>query len=128
MGRVGSASIRNLSAANFETVFNAIKPYLPCDSLRLSQTADTRGVSQIMELMALKATDTMGSGDIMERLDSLGAQIYALSSRDNYTMSVDCLRDNVEDAAAIWKSCLMNGVYEESEVEEVRTLVHAQIQ
>ncbi|GMH83749.1 hypothetical protein TrVE_jg3501 [Triparma verrucosa] len=83
----------------------------------------TRGINQAMELMCLKGNQEMGSTEIVERLDSLGSQIFALSSRDNYTMSVDCLRDNLDPAFKLWKNCLLDGVYSDEEVEECKDIM-----
>jgi len=82
-----------------------------------------RGANHAFELLCMKDTTTMSSSEIISKLDGLGAAVAALSSRDQFMITCDSLRDNVEDAGGLMVDCLLNGKFKEEDLEESRQVM-----
>jgi len=82
-----------------------------------------RGSNHAFELLCMKDTENYKSSDIISKLDGLGAAVAALSSRDQFMITCDSLRDNVEEASGIMVECLLRGKFEEGDLEDCRQVM-----
>ncbi|GMI03972.1 hypothetical protein TrRE_jg11602 [Triparma retinervis] len=83
-----------------------------------------RGSNHAFELLCMKDTETMTSSDIISRLDGLGAGVAALSSRDQFMITCDSLRDNAEGACGIMVDCLLRGKFSDTDLDDCRQVMH----
>lgn len=93
----------------------------------VTETPDIAGISHFIEHMVFKGTKTRSSFDIVNEIDSIGAQINAFTAKSYtcfYTVSIDT---NVEKCADVLSDIYFNPSFDEKELERERRVVIEEI-
>lgn len=92
-----------------------------------NETSELNGISHFVEHVFFKGTTNRTSFEIVERIDSLGAQINAYTSKQCtcfYTYSID---ENTEDCCEVLSDILFNSLFDEIELEKEKGVVLEEI-
>ena len=92
-----------------------------------NETLETNGLSHFIEHTVFKGTTTRSSFDIVNDIESIGAQINAYTSKQNtcfYTLSVDT---DVDKCAEILSDILFNSTFDKAELDRERKVVIEEI-
>lgn len=93
----------------------------------VKETPEIAGISHFIEHMVFKGTKNRSSFDIVNEIDSIGAQINAFTSKSYtcfYTVSIDT---NVEKCADVLSDIYFNPSFDEAELERERRVVIEEI-
>lgn len=92
-----------------------------------NESLANNGISHFIEHMTFKGTSTRSAFEIVDEIDSMGAQINAFTSKQMtcyYTISVD---DVAEDCLKILSDIILNSTYPEDELEREKGVVLEEI-
>lgn len=93
----------------------------------VTETPEISGISHFIEHMVFKGTGNRTSFDIVNEIDSIGAQINAYTSKSYtcfYTVSLDA---NVDKCADVLSDMYFNPKFDEAELERERRVVIEEI-
>lgn len=93
----------------------------------ISETPDISGISHFIEHMVFKGTKTRSSFDIVNEIDTLGAQINAYTTKSYtcfHTVSIDT---NARKCADVLSDMYFNPAFNQSELEKERRVVYEEI-
>ncbi len=93
----------------------------------VTETADISGISHFIEHMVFKGTKNRSSFDIVNEIDSIGAQINAYTSKSYtcfYTVSLDT---NADRCADVLSDIYFNPTFDDGELERERRVVIEEI-
>ena len=85
------------------------------------------GSTQMIELMAFRATQRRKHQDILEEVEKLGGMVQCISNRDSILWCIDVLRDNVEPAMDILADTILNPLLLPEEIEESKQVIELQM-
>ena len=85
------------------------------------------GATQMIELMAFRATQRRKHQDILEEVEKLGGMIQCISNRDSILWCVDVLKDNIEPAMDILADTVLNPLLLPEEIDESKQIVELQM-
>jgi zinc protease len=86
----------------------------------ISERANNSGISNLMIKMLLKGSDKMSADQIGERLDFLGAQVFADINRDFAAISITCLSENFPEVLSIIARSLLYPSFPQSELDKLK--------
>ncbi len=92
-----------------------------------NETTKNNGISHFIEHTVFKGTKTRSSFDIVNEIESIGAQTNAFTSKENtcfYTYSVN---SDVDKCAEILSDMLFNSTFEKKELESEKKVVCEEI-
>ncbi len=93
----------------------------------VKETPELSGISHFIEHMVFKGTKSRSSFDIVNEIDSIGAQINAFTSKSYtcfYTVSLDT---NADKCADVLSDIYLNPLFGEEELERERRVVMEEI-
>ncbi len=93
----------------------------------VTENANIAGISHFIEHMVFKGTKKRSSFDIVNEIDSIGAQINAFTSKSYtafYTVSIDT---NLEKCADVLADLYLNPTFDEEELKKERNVVIEEI-
>jgi processing peptidase subunit alpha len=85
------------------------------------ETAENRGVSHFLELMALKTTETRSSKELIESLEWMGAVPMCSSARDHIMYMVDVPRENTSKSMEVLADAVLRPALTAEDIEEEKT-------
>lgn len=93
----------------------------------VKESADQAGISHFIEHMVFKGTKNRSSFDIVNEIDSIGAQINAFTAKEYtcfHTVSIDT---NAQKCADVLSDMYFNPKFDETELEKERRVVLEEI-
>ena len=84
------------------------------------------GSTQMLELLAFRATGTKTQQDIMTEMENLGGMVQCISNRETILYCVDVLRENLEPAMDILADTVLRPCLNEKEIEEAKQIIQLQ--
>lgn len=93
----------------------------------IRETPDINGVSHFIEHMLFKGTKTRSSFDIVNEIDSIGAQINAYTSKSCTCFHTVSLDTNVEKCADVLSDMYFNPSFDPVELDKERRVVIEEI-
>jgi len=95
------------------------------DSGSRFETAETQGVAHFLKNAAFRATTNRSHFRAVRELESAGAIVSCISTRDNILYLGDCLRDHIPIAFRVMADTVLNPRLADADIEEVRQAVAA---
>jgi len=92
------------------------------------ETEENQGVTHLLEAMAFKSTVGRSHEQIMNELETLGANITTHSSREQILYCVDVLREYLEPAMSLLSDSILHPLFSEEEVMEQKMVIGYQMQ
>jgi len=87
----------------------------------------TNGITRLMARMLLRGTEQRSRSEIMEAVDSLGADLEAYSGRNSFGLTARCLPEDCLEILAVVADCLQNPTFPEEEFSRLQQLTLAQL-
>lgn len=91
------------------------------------ETPDIAGISHFIEHMVFKGTKNRSSFDIVNEIDSIGAQINAFTSKSCTAFHTVSLDTNADKCADVLADLYFNPTFDEEELEKERKVVIEEI-
>ncbi|NMB19868.1 MAG: insulinase family protein [Firmicutes bacterium] len=85
------------------------------------------GLAHFFEHLTFKGTQTRPRGQIAYEVESLGGYLNAMTSLDYTSYFIVVPSENVEKAMEIQADALLHSLYEQSEIDMERTVIHEEI-
>ena len=85
------------------------------------------GLAHFFEHLTFKGTETRPRGQIAFEVESLGGYLNAMTSLDYTSYFIVVPSENVQQAMEIQADALLNSLYEQSEIDMERTVIHEEI-
>ena len=92
-----------------------------------NEPAHVNGISHFLEHMAFKGTSTRSAQQIVEEIEAVGGYINAFTSREMTAYQARVLKDNFPLALDILSDILLNSIFDESEFQREREVIHQEI-
>lgn len=93
----------------------------------VTETPEQAGISHFIEHMVFKGTATRSSFDIVNEIDSIGAQINAFTSKSYTCFHTVSLDTNAQKCADVLSDMYFNPAFDQSELEKERRVVLEEI-
>lgn len=93
----------------------------------VNETSDISGISHFIEHMVFKGTKNRSSFDIVNEIDSIGAQINAFTTKSYTAFHTVSLDTNLSKCADVLSDLYFNPTFEQSELEKERKVVIEEI-
>jgi zinc protease len=126
--------IKKIVLENGLTVLVSENPTLPIMSISLVAKAGLRveseknnGTSNLMSLMFMDGTSSMTREEIVDFYESKGMALNSFSGNNSIGVSINCLRENMEDALRLASDICLNPVFPEKEFEREKREISAAI-
>lgn len=107
---------------------------LPIVSIRVGfmgglrfENESNNGVTNFVRELLLKGTRKMTADEISRKIESKGGDISAFSDRNSFGLSVDILKENIDETLELIGQVLCSSTFPEEEVEKVREKILADI-
>lgn len=91
------------------------------------ETAQTNGISHLIEHMCFKGTHKRTAFDIVRETDTLGAEINAFTAKENTAYYVHCLDECTEQCVEILSDIVLHHTFDEKELEREKQVVLEEI-
>ena len=91
------------------------------------ESAETNGISHFIEHMVFKGTQERTAFDIVNEIDSIGAQINAYTSKSYTCFHTVSLDANADKCADVLADMYFNPSFDENELEKERRVVIEEI-
>ena len=91
------------------------------------ETAETNGVSHLLEHMAFKGTERRSAQDIAEQIEAVGGHLNAYTSRENTAYYAKVMKDDVPLALDILADIVQHSVFDPAELDRERAVVMQEI-
>jgi predicted Zn-dependent peptidase len=98
-----------------------------CDVGARHESKEHNGIAHMVEHMLFKGTPTRTSLDIAEKIDNVGGQMNAFTSREMTAYHVHILKDYTELAIDILSDMVLNSTMPDKEVERERGVILQEI-
>ena len=72
-------------------------------------------------ILRIGGTKEMKCDDLEKFLDNYGITITIIDDTDNYRVSLDCLKDNLDSALGVLAQMLQEPAFDEEKIEEIKT-------
>lgn len=91
------------------------------------ENSKTNGYSHMVEHMLFKGTPTRSARDISEKLDELGGNFNAFTSKESTCFYGKVLKDKVNDAAELLSDIFFNATFSQEELDRERKVIIEEI-
>lgn len=91
------------------------------------ETAETSGISHLIEHMCFKGTTTRSAFDIARETEDLGTHINAFTSKEMTAYYVQCVDDMVEKSVEILADLVINHTFDPQELKREQQVVAEEI-
>ncbi len=92
-----------------------------------AETATNSGITTLMAELLLRGTTALSREQIALTVESLGASLSAYSGYNAFGLSARCLSNDAGTLISLLADCLINPLFEESEIDRQRVLQLASI-
>ncbi len=92
-----------------------------------NETAETNGVSHVLEHMAFKGTRQRSARQIAEEIEAVGGHLNAYTSREQTAYYAKVLKDDAPLAVDLLADILQNSVFDSDELARERTVILQEI-
>ncbi len=104
---------------SIETVFSGV--WVSVGSR--NETEDINGISHFLEHMAFKGTTTKSYKDIAEKIEDIGGDINAYTSKDHTFYYTKTLKEYLEVSVDILSDIIQNSIFNEEETSKERNVI-----
>ena len=91
------------------------------------ETAETNGLSHMLEHMAFKGTERRSAQDIAEEIEAVGGQLNAYTSRESTAYYAKVMKDDVPLALDLLADIVQHSVFDPAELDRERAVVLQEI-
>ena len=91
------------------------------------ESAETNGISHLLEHMAFKGTERRSARDIAEEIEAVGGHLNAYTSRETTAYYAKVMKEDVPLALDLLADILQHSTFDEEELERERTVVIQEI-
>lgn len=91
------------------------------------ETAETNGLSHMLEHMAFKGTERRSAQDIAEEIEAVGGQLNAYTSRESTAYYAKVMKDDVPLALDLLADIVQHSVFDPAELDRERAVVMQEI-
>ena len=88
-----------------------------------NETPDINGISHFLEHMAFKGTTTKSYTDIAEKIEDIGGDINAYTSKDHTFFYTKTLKEYLEVSIDILSDIIQNSIFDPSETNKEREVI-----
>jgi predicted Zn-dependent peptidase len=88
----------------------------------LYESEDRAGISNLMQNLVLKGTESMDCEALDERLDAMGSRLFSSTGKETGSLSLLCTRAKLQEALEVMRDVITNPAMTEDEFEKEREL------
>lgn len=92
------------------------------------EAPDTNGVAHLIEHTVFKGTENRKAYNILNRIESVGGELNAFTSREKTCYFASCLRDYTGRALELLSDITFNATFPESEIEKEKRVVQEELE
>lgn len=125
---------RKIELPNKSTLIVKEDRRLPIVSIRIAFLGGLRleneynnGITNFMKELLLKGTKELTADEISRKIEGKGGKISAFSGRNSFGLTVDVLRENIDEALEIINHILTSSVFPEKDIEKAREKILSDI-
>ncbi|MBN2302642.1 MAG: insulinase family protein [Lentisphaerae bacterium] len=100
---------------------------IACQGGLLSEDASNNGITRLMANLLSRGTRQQTSDQIAEKLETIGAEMSAFSSRNDFGLRAKCLSSDIKLVLEILADSLINPTFPEKEIEKEKIIQIAAI-
>lgn len=98
-----------------------------CGAGSQNETPDEEGISHLIEHMLFKGTPSRNAFQIVQEMESIGAEINAFTSKQRTCFYAKCIDENIYKAAEVLTDMIEHPLFDEAELEREKLVVIEEI-